>query len=528
MKWHSWAGWLILIGVFFLQWLFLFSIRGPAWDAVFYYVYGRSMVFDGDLQFTNDYRLSYPTSGEHFQSKQFDRIETKTGRASNIFAIGSSLLWLPWIGLLRVISTLSSPQQIQTGFERFFIGNIAFLASVFSLIAVGLGYMITRKFTSSTIALIAAITLSFTTPLLYYQFREPMYAHATSALSVALSVYVWSKQYDRVGTIYQGLGLGALIGLAGLVRWQNMALLIIPLSSTLISLWQSVSNQKEKPHLRPALFFLLSIIGASLAVFSLQMSVWKVLFDSFLTIPQGGSFLNWRAPFLVPFLFSSFRGLLPWMPIFFFAFVGLMILSKRDPRFGIPLLLTILFFVYLNSSTLDWFAGGSYGPRRLSDYIMIFVLGYGVFLQWIPDRLRYWIVGLIAFVLVLHQWILLRYGIAERLGGRVLSMEPQFLWQDVPLQNFVADLLKFVPELWNQPIDFLVFPGSPLDTIVRQQVWPSQHFTVLLLTSFFVLLLVVGFILLRRHKIFNIPPLILAIISGGALIVGNLWILLGS
>ena len=340
---------LILLAVFSVQWLLLFSLRAPTWDAVSYYVYARSAVFDHDLEFANDYQLSYPTAGEDFASKELDQIQTVTGYVQNIFAVGTSVLWLPWLALLRLAAVFNWAPGVastaMTGYEPFFVANISMLSVLFGFLAYLISYLVTESVTSRMIALAATITLMFATPLLYYQFREPMYSHTASAMVVALVVLFWWRQLqaEQFG-FWQGLGLGALIGLAGLVRWQNLAYLALPAVS--ITMWWFSLPRDERNHtwLEVAVYLLLVAAGALLA-FALQMIVWRVLYGSFITIPQGSGFMDWRAPYLNPLLFSTFRGLLPWMPVFFLSLVGLLALSRRSPQLAWPLLIMLLLVI---------------------------------------------------------------------------------------------------------------------------------------------------------------------------------------
>ncbi len=519
---------LILLALFLLQWLFLLSIREPTWDAVSYYVYARSAVFDGDLQFDNDYQLSYPTAGEHFASKELDQAETVTGRVANLFAVGTSLLWLPWLAVLRLTAPVITAGDIgMTGYERFFVSNLATLSALFGFLAVLLSYRVAQGAINRRMALFSAVTLMFATPLLYYQFREPMYSHTASALAVSLCVYAWWTHYDESGTVWQALGLGALIGVAGLVRWQNLAYLFLPVVSTLL-LWLRKSNWRDRSVWKPSLSYLLLVGAAALAIFSLQMAVWKVLYGSFITIPQGDTFIDWRAPFLIPLLFSSFRGLLPWMPVFFLAVIGLIALSKRKLQLGLPLLLMLLLALYINGSTRDWFAGGGFGPRRLTSELAILVVGYAAFLKVLPRRIRSWGAVLLGIGLALHQWILLRYGLEEGLGGRVMSMAPTFYWEEVPLTQFVSDLIALALRAGQRPLDFLILPGSPLDFILRKQFWPIQHLGTLFVTGLFVLL-AAGCLIMwgKRPEIKNQSAWLLTIV---VLLLGmaDLWILVGS
>ena len=525
--WYS-SPLLILLALFLLQWLFLQSIREPTWDAVSYYIYARSVVFDRDLQFENDYQLSYPTAGEHFAYKALDQVKTETGRVANLFAVGTALLWLPWLTVLRVAALFLFPVEVGlTGYERFFVSNLAALSALFGFLAILLSYCVAQGAINRRLALVSAATLMFATPMLYYQFREPMYSHTASALAVSLCVFVWWRRHDTKVTAWHALGLGALIGLAGLVRWQNLAYLLLPFMSSLM-LWVKEPERRSRQVWGPALQNLLLSGVAALAVFTLQMAMWRVLYGSFITIPQGNTFIDWRASFLIPLLFSSFRGLLPWMPVFFLALIGLLALSKRKPLLGLPLLLMLLLAIYINGSTRDWFAGGGYGPRRLTSELVIFVVGYAAFLKLLPRRIRSWAAVLLGIGLALHQWILLRYALEERLGGQVMSMAPTFNWEDIPLTQFIVDLLSLAVRAGQQPIDFLILPDSPISIILNSQAWPVQHVGTLLATFLFLLLVVGGTILwARRTKTKNqlVWALLLVVLFLGLV---ELWILVGS
>jgi hypothetical protein len=260
----------------------------------------------------------------------------------------------------------------------------------------------------------------------------------------------------------------------------------------------------------------------------MQMAVWQTLFGSFFTIPQGDAFIDWRAPFLLPFLFSSFRGVLPWMPVFFLALVGLLALSKQYPQAGLPLLFMLLLAVYINGSTRDWFAGGGYGPRRLTSEFIILVIGYAAFLQLLPPRIRVWAGIILGLGLTLHQWILLRFAIPEGLGGRVMSMAPTFYWEDVPLTQFFADLFVLALRAGQRPFDYLIFPGSPLDIVLRTKDWPTQHLFTLLATGLFLLVIVAGLIVWRNKVKIKNQALIVLVVTVILLGLANLWVLSGS
>src|SRR6476469_1947006 len=67
-----------------------------ATDEVQYYVYLRSLRFDGDLDFANDYQrfaALNPRSGIDTSLLQPNRIRQATGRYGNVAPVGSAIMW---------------------------------------------------------------------------------------------------------------------------------------------------------------------------------------------------------------------------------------------------------------------------------------------------------------------------------------------------------------------------------------------------------------------------------------------------
>ncbi len=458
-----------LLLIFLLQWLLLFWPRVPEWDAAFYYAYARSLAFDQDLHLDNDLLLAYPYVNEHFRGRHLDPIDeqrTVTGRVDAPFAIGTSLLWAVGLFLLRPLAhLLVESTGPLTGYEWPFVITINAASAVIGLLAFWVGYRLTRQVVGEKLAAAAALTLMFTTPMLYYQYREPIYSHAASALITGLVVLTWWRLRPQPLSWRNGAILGVLIGLAALVRWQHLIYLSLPAVAALWD-WAVLPADKRGPAFKQAMIYGVAIGAAAFLVFLPQMGVWKLFYGSWVTVPQGDPYMVWTPTFFWPTLISPYRGLFTWMPIILFVFIGLFALSYRSPRTYIPLILILFLEIYVNSSTRDWFGGGGFGPRRFTSELVILLLGYAGFLQLLQTRWPGWghrvLIGMLGFFLGWQQWILLRYGLREQLGGRTLSMWPDYRWQELSLGEFGQQIITRAGSLWTQPADFFIFPGSPL------------------------------------------------------------------
>ncbi len=452
-----------LVGLFLGQCALLLVVATPNWDAAFYYAYARSTLFDGDLALQNDLQLSYATAGSDFVNRQLDTDLTATGRVNTPFAIGSSLFYLPVLATVRLLLGLASAVGLNlsgsTGYEWPYLATAAAFSAILGLLAFWVTWRAAKRLAGRRAALLAVTTLMFTTPLLYYQFREPLYAHTAAAFVTSLVVWRWLRTEGRVLQPAGALLFGGLIGLAALVRWQHALYLLLPLAT---AGWALAGRGTERRSVRVVLRYLLLVGMGAVVPMLLQMAQWKLFHGAWLLVPQGEGFINWRAAFLGQVLFSPFRGLLAWMPIFFPAALGLLFLARRHTRLVLPLLGVLLLDLLVNSSTPDWFAGGGYGPRRFLGELLILGVGYAGFLRLFRQRWRL-IVGVVAgLLLAWHQWILLRYGLIERMGGRVLSMAPNFRWEEDSLVTFAGQIGRHLLDPLRDPVDFFVLPGSPL------------------------------------------------------------------
>ena len=462
---------LMAIGLLFLlQWLFTASLDFPNFDGLFYYGQARSLVLDGDLNLANDIVQSYPMSGGAFENRHFEEIRTATGYVDMPFPVGTAFLWLPWLALRQL--TVGT-----TGYEWQAVRVAGMLSTLVGVAAFRMGQHFAARFVSRKAALAATLTLMLTTPLVFYQFRDPFYSHTLSAAVNTLVVVVWYRQMRHVDRVRGAFGLGLLLGLSALVRWQNAIYTLLPAWTAL--LWW-LDRRDSRPALKQAARYLGAAAAGTLLMFSIQMAIWRVLYGSWLTIPQGSSFVDWRALWLWPTLFSPYRGLLAWMPIIFPAFVGLLWLCKRHWRTVAPLLIVLILALYVTASTRDWFAGGGFGPRRFTSELVILLVGYAGFVA-LLRRLRFGTVALILLAIALswHQWTLLRYGLAEGFGGTKFYSSAELTyaslsWTETSWGEFLAEFVQFAPNALRQPRDFWVLPASPLYHLL-DGVWPRQH-----------------------------------------------------
>ena len=407
------AAWALVAGACF----FLFSdpFLSPP-DCALYWSWAQSLFHDLDFAFWNDYAgFEVPVRYVYL---------TGASRISNDWPIGAGLALGPvvllgksiahaWtilfcVGAMALWTRAARDQSRQSGLSREW----------------GLGAMIAG------------------TPVLFYLSFGPFFSHAASFAATTAFLAVWSTTRGN-RTMLEWILLGFLLGLATVVRPQN-ALLAIAFLAEL-----------------PARFtprFLPFAAGAALLAFAPQLIAWQFLYGSPLALPKVDE-MRWLSPAIGETVLSDYHGVLPWTPIYIPALAGLFLLYRMDARLATGLLLMLAVQLHVNAANEVWWAGGSFGNRRLMDGAIVVAWGIAA-LAGIESKPARWTArAAIVACCAWTTWLLL----AERAGALPLS-------RHVP---FASAATRFLVLARTGPADeavdlFLVDPQAP-GVALRQQ-----------------------------------------------------------
>ena len=344
------------------------ELRIQGVDPVGYFAWTHTLVFDRDLDFENEYRAlnRIPIPGDTLVDPDGPR--TATGRLGNSFSMGPGLLWVPYIAFTHVIAwaggadmdPLSQPYQ-----TAVFYANIVYV--FFG--ALLLYYTLLAWYDRKT-SLLAAVAMWLCSPLLYYTYAQEAMSHACSFFAVALALFTWVKVRER--STYLGWALlGLTIGLATLVRWQNVTFAIIPAVDLLRH-----DGRRNVPRLATAAL-------TTVLIFSPQMLAWRILYGSFFTIPQGGEFMDWAHPDLIALFFSRAHGLILWTPLCALGMLGIFVPMKPEHR-AVYTTLLLAFLVQLYIQACAGNVGWAFGMRRMINCVPLMAIGAATLL----DRAR--------------------------------------------------------------------------------------------------------------------------------------------
>jgi hypothetical protein len=421
-------------------------------DSAAYLVYARSLLWDRDVDFNNDYArfgmVERGVGGSELAAR------TDTGRRGNPFGIGAALMWLPFIGVAAVNARLSALFGVDVATDGF---------GMMTLWAV---HLATWSYLIASIALVlrtiteffgvhlrggraAALFGAFLgTPLIYYVFQVPSFSHVCSVFVIALLLYLalrWRGEWTRSRAVI----LGSLVGLEGLVRTQGIIFWIVPV----VIHWRgSVREFVKTRWVAVALY-----TASALVCFAPQLVVWTIIYGSPWHLPQGEGFLHVGWGRFLDVAISTRHGL------FVLAVAGwVMALRASGTRpVAVAFLIALGIQWFVNMLPNDWWAGWSFGARRFIDFVPFVAVGLLVLTE--LGRVARTAVYVVT-ALNLVQWL--------RISAGGISGETDPGWNALWGSGFFSSLAKLPQFLWT------VLSASPADVRILRRpsaVPPTFH-----------------------------------------------------
>jgi hypothetical protein len=325
-------------------------------DGYDHFVYLRSVWIDHDLDLANDYAALSP------RGRSVDP-PTPIGRTGNLHPIGPALAWSPLYLVADLLCRATG--RVPDGQNELYRNAVAIAGLLYGWLGLLVLYRMASAREGRGAGVLATLGIGLGTFLFFYLVFAPTMAHAPGFAAVCLSLSLWLDP-PRSGARGAAM-LGAAIGAASLMRWTNVLLLLLPLASLILRLIRGEAGRKLVAEG-------VVCLAAAALVFSPQMVVWRLLYGSFLTIPQGASFLS-HAPAISGVLFSPWHGLFSWSPLLYVGALGLLPLAWRDPWKGVPILVFLALLVTVNARTADWWGGAAFGARRFDSALPFLGLG---------------------------------------------------------------------------------------------------------------------------------------------------------
>ena len=344
-------------------------------DGLGYYMWLNSMAVDGDLDLANQVAKYHPM----YQAF----LSPVTGRYGSPFAFGTAFVWLPFYEIALHVEPFILPNEIDDRYLGFqgetFVRTFAVMVgtNVCGLMAALLAALSARRVASERAVPLAVVTIFLGTPLLYYTTIEASMSHTASAFAITL--IVWRFVNRQSSSTRSWLILGGLTGLAGLIRWQNLAV-----AAPLAVLALAEDSTAWLPRLRLLGGYTLGLVSLS---WPIPLS-WYITVGSPFGVQVGWGFFSgpshvWEV------LFSDLRGLFVWSPILVLSVLGLLVAARRDAKLAWLLGSLLVLQLLINSSIWAWDGGWSFGQRKMADYYPAYVIGFACLAEQANSNSRY-------------------------------------------------------------------------------------------------------------------------------------------
>jgi len=403
--------WIVLVCLFLLS-LPAVTPRLYSSDEIQYFAYLRSLWFDRDLSFENEYRHFYDlgiAKSEGFR-ETFLEMKTDTGRRINFGTIGCAILWSPFYAVGDLVARATGAPV--DGFSKPYIAAVAYASAVYGFLSLLLALACTRRLGLNGFGAVLAIW--FGTPLLFYMYVAPPFSHATSAFSVALFVYTWLRVRDTWSP-RGAAALGAVGALMTMVREQDAFFVFGPMLDFLVLEgrpgWRLVVGGmvgRGPRRLKAGAWKpVLAAAAAFTITFTPQAAAYIVLNGHLGPHASVGHKMNWMGVHSVEVLFSPEHGYFVWTPLALIAIAGLFALARQptpddlraggdeepiEPAWGplrrrmtaVPrgneliascLIVMVALQIYIGGSVESWTVAGGFGQRRFVALTSILVIG---------------------------------------------------------------------------------------------------------------------------------------------------------
>lgn len=383
------AGWpftrreLVAVTLGFLLTLPLVTTRIYASDEVQYFAWLRSLAFDRDVDFENEYQYFYDAGvarGTGFHETFLER-RNEAGRRENYGPVGSAVLWAPFYAIGHVVALLTGAPA--TGFSQPYISAVSFGSAIYGGLAVLLSAAIARQVVGRGLA--ASLLVCFATPLVFYIYIAPPMSHANSAFAVALFLWVWLRIRDR-WTIAGVIGLGVTGAMMTMVRDQDVFFVAGP-ALDFLRQWGRSAKTGQFAAARAWAVAAIAGAGAFALAYTPQLLASTALNGHVGPSQVVARKMSWMSPHGFEVLFSPAHGFFAWTPLALLAVVGLVLLaagrvagsdtsSELDaPWIGTLALVMLGLQAYVSGAVESWTVAGSFGQRRFVGLTPLVTLG---------------------------------------------------------------------------------------------------------------------------------------------------------
>jgi len=347
-------------------------------DAKGYYAYLPAVFIYNDLNF--GFFDEIEKEKYYDENLYYDYRSWYNGKFINKYYAGTALAQLPFFFSAHIYTKLTVYES--DGFSKPYSVAVS-VAAIFYLL---IGLIFINKLLhiykiNEYLISFSIFVFVFATNLFYYVVGEPGMSHIYSFAFISMFLYYASIFFTKAKS-WHIIVLSALLAIICLIRPINLlVLLILPfLASSYDSLKENINFVfKNKTILIISSFVFISIIG-------IQAVIYKISTNSFIVYSYGEEGFIWNGSNLIDFMFSYKKGIFIYSPLLLLTFIISFTLLKINKfRFYTFIVFSTILFYFL-SSWWNWWYGGSFSSRVLTEFLPIFILVFAESLQFTTSK----------------------------------------------------------------------------------------------------------------------------------------------
>lgn len=364
------------------------------------YLWVRSLVIDGDLQFEDDLETT-PALTAGAKETWIQTLRTSDGRLANPSPPGWSMVTLPAFLVGHALAVVTGAATDGWSRPYFFAVWVWHL-----VIAIGgwwAAWEVVSRYVRRDVAAVAVLALWIASPLVYYQTARVGIVHGLVFSLTAVVYYLTLRIRETPAQIWRWPVLGVAVALLLLTRMSAGVYLIFPL----LVWWDLAHPPQQTPAPRGARIS----VGALAVVLFAGLLINGMAHGLTWAGAMPATVMNWEHPRLGAVLFSPMHGLFYWHPL---VLVGLVGLAWGAYRGDLPWSWLISFaLIYPVNAVWQWsWVGSGFGARGFDGAILFAMAGsgwlLGQFSRWFALRMMLWtgvVAGAALFALFMLQAI---------------------------------------------------------------------------------------------------------------------------
>jgi hypothetical protein len=367
-RWDVAAG-----GLYLVVSLWVYANCPASWiaasDGHYSWIYARSLAYDHDLDFTNDYALCGDPMGMGWM--------TPAHHPANMFYIGPAAFWTPVIWLLKHF--VGGSREVAGGCSGVIPAIVLTMSSFAGAVVAWMCAAIARRIVSPKMAALGAVVATLGGHLLFFTGMNPSYSHAYDAMCVALFLYVLLRAREAERPSLGALALaGLLLGLAVLQRSSNCIFGVMAIAA----LVRSASLDEVRRRAAPVA--IVAAVAFATGLLPLLLAN-RYIYGRFTPFTHGPHFLHFAHAHPWLLVWDLRGGVFAWAPALWLAVPGFVLLARRKELGWLSAGMAVcgLFELYLSSAAIDW-----QGARRLSNLTPLGALGIALTLERVAAWLR--------------------------------------------------------------------------------------------------------------------------------------------